>query len=141
MKEAAERERALNHPEALLRMLKKFLILVPMIFMTISKIERLTSYSYPERRSAAKYHQSANKYYVYQKPIGVSIPMKATFLITYVMVDGWTGVAAEVNRLVTLVLFRHTLRMLFLGMNYLPSKGSEYLVKEQLYFAKVDSVR
>ncbi|KAL8151614.1 hypothetical protein V2J09_021422 [Rumex salicifolius] len=108
--------------------LKIFLILVPMILMTMSKIEGLTSFSYLERRSAAKYHlfilvnvflgslitgtafeqlhrflhQSANDI---PRTIGVSIPMKATFFITYVMVDGWAGVAAEVIRIVPLVLF------------------------------------
>lgn len=31
--------------------------------------------------------------------------MKANFFITYIMVDGWAGVAAEILRLVPLVLF------------------------------------
>lgn len=31
--------------------------------------------------------------------------MKATFFITYVMVDGWSGIAAEILRLVPLVVF------------------------------------
>lgn len=31
--------------------------------------------------------------------------MKATFFITYVMVDGWAGIAAEILRLVPLVIF------------------------------------
>lgn len=31
--------------------------------------------------------------------------MKATFFISYIMVDGWAGIAAEVLRLVPLVLF------------------------------------
>lgn len=31
--------------------------------------------------------------------------MKATFFITYVMVDGWSGIAAEVLRLKPLVMF------------------------------------
>ncbi|EAY97938.1 hypothetical protein OsI_19855 [Oryza sativa Indica Group] len=63
-------------------------------------------------------HQSANKYaqsviasllwmWVRGIPeiVGESIPMKATFFITYVMVDGWAGVAAEVLRLKPLVMF------------------------------------
>jgi hypothetical protein len=37
--------------------------------------------------------------------IGESIPMKATFFMTYIMVDGWSGVAAEVLRLKALVIF------------------------------------
>lgn len=31
--------------------------------------------------------------------------MKATFFITYIMVDGWAGIAAEILRLVPLVMF------------------------------------
>lgn len=46
------------------------------------------------------------------KTIGVSIPMKATFFITYIMVDGWAGIAAEILRLVPLVIFH--LRNFFL---------------------------
>lgn len=37
--------------------------------------------------------------------IGVSIPMKATFFITYIMVDGWAGIASEILRLKPLVIF------------------------------------
>ena len=37
--------------------------------------------------------------------VGESIPMKATFFMTYIMVDGWAGVAAEVLRLKPLVIF------------------------------------
>lgn len=40
------------------------------------------------------------------RTIGVSIPMKATFFITYIMVDGWAGIAAEIVRLVPLVMFQ-----------------------------------
>lgn len=39
------------------------------------------------------------------KTIGVAIPMKATFFITYIMVDGWAGIAAEILRLVPLIVF------------------------------------
>ena len=31
--------------------------------------------------------------------------MKATFFITYIMVDGWAGIAAEIVRIVPLVMF------------------------------------
>ncbi|MCL7029770.1 hypothetical protein MKW94_010341 [Papaver nudicaule] len=108
--------------------LKIFLILLPTILMTMSKIEGHTSLSTLDRRSAAKYHlfvlvnvflgsiitgtafqqldafihQSANDI---PKTVGVSIPMKATFFITYIMVDGWAGVAGEILRLVPLVMF------------------------------------
>uniref|UniRef100_A0A803MX62 Uncharacterized protein n=1 Tax=Chenopodium quinoa TaxID=63459 RepID=A0A803MX62_CHEQI len=39
------------------------------------------------------------------KTVGASMPMKATFFITYIMVDGWAGVASEVLRVVPLVMF------------------------------------
>ncbi|KAK3040435.1 hypothetical protein RJ639_028684 [Escallonia herrerae] len=42
---------------------------------------------------------------VIPKTIGVSIPMKATFFITYIMVDGWAGVAGEILRLKPLIMF------------------------------------
>ncbi|KAF8392481.1 hypothetical protein HHK36_022823 [Tetracentron sinense] len=108
--------------------LKIFLIILPTILMTMSKIEGFTSLSSLERRSAGKYHlfilinvflgsiitgtafqqlhsfinQSATEI---PKTVGVSIPMKATFFITYIMVDGWAGIAAEILRLVPLIVF------------------------------------
>lgn len=33
------------------------------------------------------------------------MPMKATFFITYIMVDGWAGIAAEILRLKPLIMF------------------------------------
>ncbi|KAK8614289.1 hypothetical protein V6N13_122653 [Hibiscus sabdariffa] len=39
------------------------------------------------------------------RTIGVSIPMKATFFITYIMVDGWAGIAGEILRLKPFVIF------------------------------------
>lgn len=39
------------------------------------------------------------------RTIGVSIPMKATFFITYIMVDGWAGIASEILRLKPLVIY------------------------------------
>ncbi|CAO2190562.1 unnamed protein product [Urochloa humidicola] len=108
--------------------LKIFLILLPSILMFMSKVEGLTSISSLERRSASKYyififfnvflasiiagsaleqlktyiHQSANEI---PRTVGTAIPMKATFFITYVMVDGWAGVAGEILRLKPLVIF------------------------------------
>ncbi|CAL4895241.1 unnamed protein product [Urochloa decumbens] len=108
--------------------LKIFLIVLPTILMFMSKFEGLISQSSLERRSASKYyvflffnvflgsvvagsaleqlktllHTSANEL---PRLIGVSIPMKATFFITYVMVDGWTGIAGEILRLKPLVFF------------------------------------
>ncbi|XP_022759718.1 CSC1-like protein At4g02900 isoform X1 [Durio zibethinus] len=108
--------------------LKIFLILLPTILMTMSKIEGFSSLSSLDRRSAGKYHLfilvnvflgsiitgtalQQLKTFLDQPPteipktVGVSIPMKATFFITYVMVDGWAGIAAEILRLVPLVMF------------------------------------
>ncbi|KAF3436331.1 hypothetical protein FNV43_RR23423 [Rhamnella rubrinervis] len=108
--------------------LKIFLIMLPTILMTMSKIEGFTSLSSLERRSAEKYHlfilvnvflgsiitgtafQQLHKFIhessgQFTKTIGVSVPMKATFFITYIMVDGWAGIAAEIVRLVPLVMF------------------------------------
>ncbi|RVX20819.1 CSC1-like protein [Vitis vinifera] len=94
----------------------------------MSKIEGLISLSSLEQRTAGKYYlfilvnvflgsiitgtafQQLHKF-INQSPteipktVGVSIPMKATFFITYIMVDGWAGVAAEILRLVPLIMF------------------------------------
>ncbi|CAI0418751.1 unnamed protein product [Linum tenue] len=115
--------------------LKVFLYILPAILMIMSKIEGFISVSSLERRSAAKYYyfilvnvflgsiitgtafQQLDSF-LHQSPteiprtIGVSIPMKATFFITYIMVDGWAGVAAEILRLKPLVIFH--LKNLFL---------------------------
>ncbi|KAI4374312.1 hypothetical protein MLD38_012321 [Melastoma candidum] len=108
--------------------LKIFLILLPTILMTMSKIEGYTSLSSLERRSASKYYLfvlvnvflgsiiagtafQQLQAFIQESPtkipitVGVSIPMKATFFITYIMVDGWAGVAAEILRLVPLIVF------------------------------------
>jgi len=39
------------------------------------------------------------------KTIGVAVPMKATFFITYIMVDGWAGIAGEVLMLKPLIFY------------------------------------
>ncbi|KAF2284905.1 hypothetical protein GH714_032291 [Hevea brasiliensis] len=108
--------------------LKIFLIFLPSILMLMSKFEGFISLSGLERRSATRYyifqfinvflgsiitgtafqqlnnfiHQSANNI---PKTIGASIPMKATFFITYIMVDGWAGVAGEILRLKPLIIY------------------------------------
>ncbi|KAK6141432.1 hypothetical protein DH2020_024837 [Rehmannia glutinosa] len=108
--------------------LKIFLIFLPTILMILSKIEGLRSLSSLDRKSAGKYHlfilvnvffgsiitgaafQQLHKF-LNQSPseiprtVGVAIPMKATFFITYIMVDGWAGIAAEILRLVPLIVF------------------------------------
>ncbi|XP_021760147.1 CSC1-like protein At4g02900 [Chenopodium quinoa] len=108
--------------------LKIFLLLIPMIIMFMSKIEGFTSFSSLERVAARKYHLfilvnvflvsiiagtalEQLKTFLHQPPseipktVGASMPMKATFFITYIMVDGWAGVAGEVLRVVPLVMF------------------------------------
>jgi hypothetical protein len=39
------------------------------------------------------------------KTIGVAIPIKATFFITYIMVDGWAGIAGEILMLKPLIMY------------------------------------
>ncbi|KAL0331034.1 UNVERIFIED_CONTAM: CSC1-like protein [Sesamum angustifolium] len=108
--------------------LKIFLYFLPAILMIMSKIEGHVAVSQLERRTAAKYYyfMLVNVFlgsivtgtafqqlhaFVHQPPaqiprnIGVSIPMKATFFITYIMVDGWAGIAGEILRLKPLVIF------------------------------------
>ncbi|KAI3773097.1 hypothetical protein L6452_04296 [Arctium lappa] len=115
--------------------LKIFILFLPMIVMAMSKIEGFVAISTLEARSAAKFHLflivnvffgsiiagtalQQLKEFLNQKPadipkiVGVSIPMKATFFMTYIMVDGWAGIAAEILRLVPLVIFH--LKNLFL---------------------------
>ncbi|KVI09372.1 protein of unknown function DUF221 [Cynara cardunculus var. scolymus] len=108
--------------------LKIFLILLPKILMAMSKFEGFLSKSRLERRSASRYYlfnfvnvflgsiiagaafeqlntflnQSANRI---PETIGIAIPMKATFFITYIMVDGWSGTAGEILRLKPLVIY------------------------------------
>ncbi|KAL0418767.1 UNVERIFIED_CONTAM: CSC1-like protein [Sesamum radiatum] len=108
--------------------LKIFMAVLPLILMAMSKIEGYTSLSTLDRRTAGKYHffilvnvffgsiitgaafqqlhkfinQSASEI---PKTVGVAIPMKATFFITYIMVDGWSGIAVEILRVVPLILF------------------------------------
>ncbi|KAL0329901.1 UNVERIFIED_CONTAM: CSC1-like protein [Sesamum radiatum] len=65
--------------------LKIFLYFLPAILMIMSKIEGHVAES--------------------REIFGVSIPMKATFFITYIMVDGWAGIAGEILRLKPLVIF------------------------------------
>ncbi|GLT33557.1 hypothetical protein SLA2020_081310 [Shorea laevis] len=108
--------------------LKLFLIFLPTILMNMSKFEGFISLSSLERRAATRYYlfnlvnvflgsiiagtaldqlktflkQSANEYH---KTIGVAIPMRATFFITYIMVDGWAGIAAEILMLKPLIIY------------------------------------
>ncbi|ESW34393.1 hypothetical protein PHAVU_001G148800 [Phaseolus vulgaris] len=108
--------------------LKIFLALLPKILMTMSKMEGFTSLSGLDRRSASKYYlfilinvflgsiitgtafQQLQQFLnqpstEFTKTVGSTIPMKATFFITYIMVDGWAGIAAEILRLSPLITF------------------------------------
>ncbi|XP_072959641.1 CSC1-like protein At4g02900 [Typha angustifolia] len=108
--------------------LKLFLIFLPSILMTISKIEGFPALSTLERKSASKYylflfvnvflgsvitgtafqqlnnflHQPASKI---PETVGESIPMKATFFMSFIMVDGWAGIAAEILRIKPFIVF------------------------------------
>ncbi|KAK1420038.1 hypothetical protein QVD17_21329 [Tagetes erecta] len=108
--------------------LKIFLMLLPKILMMMSKFEGFLSISRLERRCASRYylfkfvnvflgsviagaafeqlsaflHQPASRI---PEIIGIAIPMKATFFITYIMVDGWSGTAGEILRLKPLVIY------------------------------------
>lgn len=80
---------------------------------------------------------------IYRIPrtIGVSIPMKATFFITYIMVDGWAGMAGEILRLKPLIMF-HLKNMLLVktkrdrekAMNPKSIDFPETIPSLQLYF-------
>ncbi|TYG58156.1 hypothetical protein ES288_D08G199500v1 [Gossypium darwinii] len=108
--------------------LKISLYILPTVLMIMSKIEGHIALSILERRASAKYYyfMLVNVFlgsivtgtafeqlhsFLHQSPtqiprtIGVSIPMKATFFITFIMVDGWAGIAGEILRLKPLVIF------------------------------------
>ncbi|KAI5067274.1 hypothetical protein GOP47_0017802 [Adiantum capillus-veneris] len=108
--------------------LKLFLIFLPSILMLMSKIEGYTSLSSLERRAAGKYfiflvvtvffgsiftgsaYEQLNSIIreapaSYPRLIGEGVGLKALFFITYIMVDGWAGVAAEVVRLKPLIIY------------------------------------
>ncbi|CAE6183463.1 unnamed protein product [Arabidopsis arenosa] len=81
--------------------LKIFLAFLPSILMVMSKFEGFTSISSLERRAAFRYY-IFNLVNVF---LASAIPMKATFFITYIMVDGWAGVAGEILMLKPLIMF------------------------------------
>ncbi|PSS01369.1 CSC1-like protein [Actinidia chinensis var. chinensis] len=144
--------------------LKIFLYILPTVLMIMSKIEGFVALSVLERKTAAKYYyfMLVNVFlgsivtgtafeqlhsFLHQSPteiprtIGVSIPMKATFFMTYIMVDGWAGIASEILRLKPLVIFH--LKNMFLvkterdrekAMNPGSVDFPETLPSLQLYF-------
>ncbi|XP_030533231.1 calcium permeable stress-gated cation channel 1-like [Rhodamnia argentea] len=108
--------------------LKLFLIFLPTILMIMSKFEGFISLSSLERRSATRYYlfnlvnvflgsivagsafQQLNSF-IHQSPsdipktIGMAIPQRATFFISYIMVDGWAGIAGEILMLKPLIIY------------------------------------
>ncbi|CAN1326642.1 Calcium permeable stress-gated cation channel 1 [Linum perenne] len=107
--------------------LKLFLIFLPTILMIMSKFEGFISVSSLERRAATRFYifniinvflgsiiagtafEQLNTFMKKStsdipKIIGVAIPMKATFFITYIMVDGWAGIAGEILMLKPLII-------------------------------------
>ncbi|KAL9230804.1 hypothetical protein vseg_006107 [Gypsophila vaccaria] len=144
--------------------LKLFLYVLPALLMLMSKIEGYVAWSKLERRAADKYYyfMLVNVFlgslitgtalgqlhaFLHQSPtqiprnIGVTIPMKATFFITYIMVDGWAGIASEILRLKPLIIF-HLKNMLLVkterdrdrAMNPGSINFPETLPSLQLYF-------
>ncbi|CAN1222620.1 Calcium permeable stress-gated cation channel 1 [Linum grandiflorum] len=104
--------------------LKLFLIFLPTILMIMSKFEGFISLSSLERRAATRFYifniinvflgsiitgtafEQLNTFMKHiPKIIGVAIPMKATFFITYIMVDGWAGIAGEILMLKPLIIY------------------------------------
>ncbi|PWA95876.1 calcium-dependent channel, 7TM region, putative phosphate [Artemisia annua] len=144
--------------------LKIFLWLLPGILMTMSKIEGHVAFSVLETSTASKYYffMLVNVFlgsiatgtaieqlqsFLHESPtqiprtIGVAIPMKATFFITYIMVDGWAGMAGEILRLKPLIMF-HLKSMLLVktdrdktkAMNPKSIDFPEAIPSLQLYF-------
>ncbi|XP_031260076.1 calcium permeable stress-gated cation channel 1-like [Pistacia vera] len=108
--------------------LKLFLIFLRKILTSMSKFEGFVSLSSLQRRTASRYYlfnfvnvflgsiitgsafEQLNSFIKepandIPKTIGVAIPIKATFFITYIMVDGWVGVAAEILMLRPLIIY------------------------------------
>ncbi|CAK9311664.1 unnamed protein product [Citrullus colocynthis] len=67
------------------------------------------------------------------KTIGFTIPMKATFFITYIMVDGWAGIAGEIMMLKPLILFH--LKNIFLVKTEKDREEATVSTQENLEFS------
>ncbi|BBN15907.1 hypothetical protein Mp_7g01840 [Marchantia polymorpha subsp. ruderalis] len=109
--------------------LRIFVALLPMILMFMSRFEGHLSRSALDRRAATKlyYFMVVNVFFgsvitgslieqlwaIINSPsianilknLGYLIPMKATFFITFIMVDGWAGVSMEIVRVYALVIY------------------------------------
>ncbi|MQM12252.1 hypothetical protein Taro_045168 [Colocasia esculenta] len=95
-----------------------FFFMIPIAFVqslaNIEGIEKALPFLRPiiELIYSARFHQTIGVSCAGPLPvdrsqltIGQSIPMKATFFITYIMVDGWAGVAGEILRLKPLIIY------------------------------------
>ncbi|KAG0587517.1 hypothetical protein KC19_2G170300 [Ceratodon purpureus] len=136
-------------PGLLLRIFNIFCL--PPLLRILTKCEGHASYSKIDKYSALKYYVfmvvnvffgnvligsllEQLKQYVaapttIPKAFGISIPMKATFFMTYIMVDGWANNAAEICRFWPL-LWYHRMRIL-------PASPPDYtvtLTRLSLYF-------
>ncbi|KAL3682930.1 hypothetical protein R1sor_000952 [Riccia sorocarpa] len=107
--------------------LKVSLLVLPYILLIMTKFEGHVSYSRIEKSAAAKYFAfmvvnvflgnvlvgtifEQLKTFIESpttipQTFGNTVPMKATFFIAYTMVDGWTGCALMLIRLLPLLLF------------------------------------
>ncbi|KAG0577950.1 hypothetical protein KC19_5G194100 [Ceratodon purpureus] len=110
--------------------LKIFLLIIPYVLWFLTKFEGHVSYSKIEKYTAIKYFgflvvnvffgnvligslfDQLKQYLASPGSIptafGVSIPKKATFFMTFIMLDGWTSIAAEVLRLWPLIWYHIT---------------------------------
>lgn len=110
--------------------LKIFLLIIPYVLRELTKFEGHVSKSKIEKYTGVKYFvflvvnvffgnvligslfDQLRQYIAAPTSIprafGVSIPKKATFFMTFIMIDGWTSIAAEVLRLWPLIWYHIT---------------------------------
>ncbi|KAG0616508.1 hypothetical protein M758_5G121000 [Ceratodon purpureus] len=145
--------------------LKIFMMLVPYIALGLATFEGHVSLSKIDNAAALKYYYfgvvnvffgsiltgsafqqlesflDSSSVVGFLKTLALTIPMKATFFITYIMVDGWAGAAFEILRLQNLILYHiqntffvHTEADKLRAMNPGPIIFYIGLAQLQLYF-------
>eukprot|EP00897_Mesotaenium_endlicherianum_P003744 jgi/Mesen1/3398/ME000192S02560 len=114
--------------------LKLFLVLLPYILFFFASVEGHISFSRLQREASSRYFyflivngffgtvltgsvlQQINSFISNPKKIpnllGAAIPAKATFFMTFCMVDGWASLAWEILRPLALIIFNLRSRML-----------------------------
>eukprot|EP00897_Mesotaenium_endlicherianum_P000463 jgi/Mesen1/10417/ME000818S09896 len=119
--------------------LKLFLLVLPAVLRALSTLEGWVSRSTVERKTAGKFFifMAVNVFFgniltgstfsqlkaMIEEPtkipnlFGNTIPIKATFFMTYTMVDAWAGLSAEIFRLFPLIMY-HTQAMRVTGVSY-----------------------